>query len=58
MLALTSFLNSTITAAQLETDLRSYAREFEARPYKVAGINIDWSKLPQDVLAKIGEYRD
>jgi len=45
-----AFLNSTLTAAQLETDLRSYAREFEARPYKVGDPHIDWSKLPQDVL--------
>jgi hypothetical protein len=37
-----------LTANQLETDLRSYAREFEARPYKVGTAKVDWEKVPQD----------
>ena len=43
-----AFLNSTITVDQLETDLRGYAREFEAGPYKVGAAKIDWEKVPQD----------
>ena len=45
-----AFLNGTITAEQLETELREYARAFEAHPYKVGVAKIDWQKLPQPRL--------
>lgn len=45
-----AFLDGALTSDQLETDLREYARAFEARPYKVGGATIDLEKTPQDKL--------
>jgi hypothetical protein len=44
------FLDGTLSATQLETELREYAREFEARPYKVGVANIEWDKVPRERL--------
>jgi hypothetical protein len=44
------FLEGALSAAQLETELREYAREFEARPYKVGVAKIEWDKVPQERL--------
>ncbi len=43
-----AFLDNTISASQLDTDLREYARAFEARPYKVRPAPIDWKSVPQE----------
>jgi hypothetical protein len=45
-----AFLNETITANQLEADLREYARAYEAKPYKVGRATIEWTKFPQERL--------
>jgi hypothetical protein len=43
-----AFLDDKLTANQLEAELRSYIEQFEARPYKVRTIKIDWEKVPQE----------
>jgi hypothetical protein len=48
--AVLAFLNDTISATQLEADLREYARAFEARPYKVGRERIEWMTFPQERL--------
>jgi hypothetical protein len=43
-----AFLDDKLTANQLEAELRSYIQQFEARPYKVRTMKIDWEKVPQE----------
>ena len=43
-----AFLDNTISASQLDADLREYARVFEARPYRVRPAPIEWEKIPQE----------
>ena len=45
---LSAFLDGTLTASQLETELRAYAREFEARPYRIRPAEIGWDQVPQE----------
>jgi hypothetical protein len=52
-----AFLDDKLTASQLEAELRSYVGQFEARPYKVCTMKIDWQKLPQEsVFAFVKVY--
>jgi hypothetical protein len=43
-----SALNATISTTQLETDFRTFARDFETRPYKIGDVGIDWEQVPQE----------
>jgi hypothetical protein len=45
---LRAFLDGTLTASQLETDLRAYAREFEAKPYRIRTANLRLEQVPQE----------
>jgi hypothetical protein len=51
-----AFLDDKLTTNQLEAELRDYIQQFEAKPYKVRSMNIDWQKVPQErmfALAKV-----
>lgn len=43
-----AFLEDKLTTNQLEAELRNYIQQFEAKPYKVRSMNIDWQKVPQE----------
>lgn len=45
-----AFLNDTITADQLERELREFARNFEAKPYKMVPAPVAFDAVPQDRL--------
>jgi hypothetical protein len=44
------FFEGLATVAQLSVALDEYARQFEAKPYKVGRIGIDLSKVPENRL--------
>ena len=46
------FFEGARTCDELDRELRKFAREFEAKPYKVGKISIDMSKMPEDLIAK------
>jgi hypothetical protein len=50
-----AFLDDKVTAEQLDTDLREYARQFEARPYKLRTGAIEWETVPQARLFRFAE---
>ena len=43
-----AFLDDKLNENQLEAELRSYIEQFEATPYKVRTMKIDWQKVPQE----------
>ena len=43
-----AFLEDKLTPEQLEAELRSSIEQFEARPYKVCSLKIEWEKVPQE----------
>jgi len=44
------FFEGSTTIEQLNSAIDAYARQFEAKPYKVGRITIDLAKVPEDRL--------
>src|SRR5262245_9616685 len=52
-----AFFDDKLTANELDAELRNYIQEFEAKPYKVRPLKIDWEKVPLErVLAFVKIY--
>jgi hypothetical protein len=52
------FLDGALPEGQLETELRDFARAFEAHPYKMGTAKIDWEKVPQERLFALVRVTD
>jgi hypothetical protein len=43
-----AFLDDKLLANELDAELRNYMQEFEAKPYKVRSLKIDWDKVSEE----------
>jgi hypothetical protein len=47
-----TFFEGAITPDQLDVQLREFARDFEAKPYKVGRSSFDISTVPEETMSK------